>query len=125
MGVWGLPFLERVMEWREHPADGKRLRLWRVIVQGLTALRTRIKCNNADRQATFRVTEAVAFGDFMLKRPLAHAADVGIALTKNGRSPTPRAAESALFKHFCGRQDFLHLTHYQPWISARLHQSLI
>jgi hypothetical protein len=29
MGVWGLPFLERVTEWRECAADGKRLPLWR------------------------------------------------------------------------------------------------
>ena len=28
--MWGLPFLERVTEWRECAADGKRLPLWRV-----------------------------------------------------------------------------------------------
>lgn len=27
--MWGLPFLERVTEWRECAADGKRLSLWR------------------------------------------------------------------------------------------------
>jgi hypothetical protein len=58
------------------------------VEQALAALETRIKQSNKDRQALFRVTSAIAFGDFLLPdRARVQAADVALTLS-------PRLASS-------------------------------
>lgn len=95
------------------------------IGDALSALRSRIKSNNMDRTASFRVTEAVAFGDFLLKQSLAQAVDVGIAVARNSKGRISDAAEISFLRSLRGRHPSLHLMPYQPWMSARSHQRLI
>jgi hypothetical protein len=67
------------------------------VEEALSALKGRIKQNNKDPQGPFRVTEAVAFGDFLLpKRARIQSADVGIRLARRGASSSePRSASDA------------------------------
>src|SRR5712671_773211 len=73
------------------------------VQQALTALKDRIRDNNKNRQAPFRITDAVAFGDFLLPdRARVQSADVGIRLArredsqrKNPSASEPRSASAA------------------------------
>jgi hypothetical protein len=47
----------------------------------LSGLADRVKAVNQDRGARFRVTKAVAFGDFLSGRARVQAPDVGVELT--------------------------------------------
>ena len=51
--------------------------------KALADLQNRISSNNVDRKAELRVVQAVAFGDFLLERPAAQAADVGISIVSS------------------------------------------
>ena len=95
------------------------------IAEALTALHDRIKSNNADRSAPFLVTKDIAFGDFLLKQPLAQAADVGIALARTGHGRVSDATETSFLRSLRGPRPFLHLASYQAWMSNRSHQRLI
>src|SRR3984893_8966525 len=53
------------------------------IEQALAALKGRIKQSNQDPQAPFRITDAIAFGDFLLPdRARVQSAEVGIRLKR-------------------------------------------
>jgi hypothetical protein len=93
------------------------------IVEALAGLRDRIKSNNADKTAPFRVVDAVAYGDFLLKQPLVQAADVGVALTPSRIGLW--GIEKELYKRLRAGHSFLHLIPYQSWMSHRSHQGLI
>jgi DNA-binding transcriptional MocR family regulator len=57
------------------------------VEQAVESLKERIGQINNDSKATFRITGAVAFGDFLLSdRARVQAADVGIALTPRGEA---------------------------------------
>ena len=63
------------------------------VEQALTDLQARIQQRNADPQSPFRVTSAIAFGDFLLPgRARVQAADVGIAIARREASSRTRGA---------------------------------
>ena len=70
--------------------------------QGLSALQDRIQGINQETNARYKVTEAVAFGDFLSDRPRLQAADVGIRLVprKSGTNETETAREHAAEEAF-------------------------
>ncbi len=70
----------------------------------LAALEERIKGNNRDRNATFRVVNAVAFGDFLSERSRVQAADVGIRLVtrENGTGGKTSPSEREYLKQLRG-----------------------
>jgi hypothetical protein len=100
------------------------------IEEELSALRDRIKMVSQDSKSRYKVTEAVAFGDFLQPKARVQAADVGIRLEprKAKRNELPkkeRAAERAFLKQLRGRTMTLNVLPYEDWMSARTHQRLL
>ena len=100
------------------------------VEEELSALRERIKAANKDPKSRYKVTEAVAFGDFLENKPRVQAADVGIRLEprKAKRSELPkekRAAERAFLKQLRGKTMTLNVRAYEDWMSARTHRKLL
>ena len=93
--------------------------------KALADLQNRIRSNNVDRKAGFRVVQAVAFGDFLLERPVAQAADVGISVVSNKDRKTSVEVERAFLERLRARNPVLHLEPYRPWMSARWHRRLL
>jgi hypothetical protein len=89
-----------------------------------SGLSDRIAANNSDRNTDFKITQAVAFGDFLSGRANCQAADVGIALTArepaSGRDPV-----NYFLKQLRGKSRFLNLRPYEPWMRQRSHRSLL
>jgi DNA-binding transcriptional MocR family regulator len=131
-------------EWMTTPAGetvsgAKTPRFTRASVeQSLDALKNRIQKNNKNRQAPFRVTNAIVFGDFLLSdRARVQSADVGIGLARRGES-LPRnnsasaphsASEAAAERKFLRdlREKSAHLTlrPYAGWMRSRTHRDLL
>jgi DNA-binding transcriptional regulator YhcF (GntR family) len=102
------------------------------VEQAVAALKDRIKRSNQDRMSVFRITDAVAFGDFLLKdRPRVQAADVGIGLKRRGeadeelRSASDAKAERAFLRQLRGRTALLNIKPYAEWMSRRSHLDLL
>lgn len=106
------------------------------VEQALEDLRERIKNANKDSGAEFKVSDAVAFGDF-LEDSVGHgaraqAADVGIQLVRrkadagaDRSSAREREARKAFLKELRGNATMLHVREYEEWMSARSHQKLL
>jgi hypothetical protein len=108
------------------------------VEQALTALRERIKQNNKDPRASFRIADAVAFGDFLLpERARVQSADVGIRLTRReesaggGRSAAePRSASEAsaerkFLRELRAKSALLNLRPFADWMRRRSHRGLL
>jgi hypothetical protein len=121
----------------ETVAGAKMPRFDRETVEAaLTSLKQRIVDTNNDRAAKFKVTRAVAFGDFLAKdRARVQAAEVGVELARKGADRSsdevavPRSAvESREEQHFLrelrGRSALIHLSSYLEWMGTRSHQKL-
>ena len=108
------------------------------VQQALTALKDRIRDNNKNRQAPFRITDAVAFGDFLLPdRARVQSADVGIRLArredsqrKNSCTVEPRSASDAkaernFLRDLRSKSTHLTLRTYADWMRRRSHVELL
>lgn len=99
--------------------------------KALSDLRERIRDTNSDRNALYKITDAVAFGDFLADPPRAQSATVGIGLIlRNDDSQQPksahdRAAEATFLKQLRGKSSLLQLQRYEPWMGARSHRNLL
>lgn len=96
------------------------------------SLKEQIKHVNKDVKAAFRVTDALAFGDFLLSdRTRVQAADVGIGLTRRGdaanefRSASSAEAEHKFLRELRGKTALLHVRPYADWMSKRSHRNLV
>jgi hypothetical protein len=102
------------------------------VEQAVESLKGRIKQINQDLKATFRITDAVAFGDFLLRdRTRVQAADVAIGLTPRGEAggdpgsvPVARA-ERQFLRQLRGNTALLHVRSYADWMSKRSHLNLL
>ena len=108
------------------------------VQQALTALKDRIRDNNKNRQAPFRITDAVAFGDFLLPdRARVQSADVGIRLSrredsvrKNISTVEPRSASDAkaernFLRELRAKSTHVTLRPYADWMRQRTHHDLL
>jgi hypothetical protein len=100
------------------------------VEEELSALRERIKAVNKDPKSRYRITTAIAFGDFLENKPRVQAADVGIRLEpgKAKRNELPkkeRAAERAFLKQLRGKKATLNVRPYEDWMSARTHRKML
>jgi hypothetical protein len=102
------------------------------VEQAIESLKERIKQVNKDPKAAFRITDAVAFGDFLLSdHTRVQAADVGIGLTHRGedasepRSAPAAKAERQFLRQLRGKTALLHTRPYAEWMSKRSHRSLL
>lgn len=102
------------------------------VEQAVESLKGRINRANKDSKVTFRITDAIAFGDFLLKeRTRVQGADVGIGLVQRGeasgerRSAFSAKAESQFLRQLRGRAGFLHIRPYANWMRRRSHRDLL
>jgi DNA-binding transcriptional MocR family regulator len=102
------------------------------VEEALTGLKGRIKQNNKDPQAPFRITDSVAFGDFLLPdRARVQSADVGIRLARRGASSSePRSASDAqaerkFLRDLRAKSALLTLRPYADWMRHRSHRDLL
>jgi hypothetical protein len=90
----------------------------------VSGLSDRIAANNSDRNTDFKITQAVAFGDFLSGRANCQAADVGIELTPretaSGRDPV-----NYFLKRLRSKSQFLNIKPFEPWMSKRSHRRLL
>jgi hypothetical protein len=120
------------------------------VEQALAGLRSRIQENNKDRNSPFRVTSAVAFGDFLLlDRSRVQAAAVGIALARREsrsghnkvakrisdatsaippsapRSASDAQAERSFLRQLRAKSALLNLRPQAEWMRQRSHRDLL
>ena len=102
------------------------------VEMALAALKDRIRQTNKDRKSVFRITGAVAFGDFLLKdRPRVQAADVGIRLERRGQKPgevhsaTEAHAERGFLRQLRGKTALINIAPYADWMIKRSHLALL
>jgi hypothetical protein len=100
------------------------------IDEALGALRDRIRAVNADPNADYKITDAVAYGDFLSDAARVQAAEVGIRLTskkdeQSAASAKAHRAELAFLKQLRGKTALLHVQPYEAWMRNRSHQDLL
>ena len=96
------------------------------VEQTVTTLADRIAAINRDPRAEFKITKAVAFGDFLSDRPKVQAADVGVELRRQHPSSAyDQASEPAFLKQLSRKSRFLHLRPYEKWMAERAHRNLL
>jgi hypothetical protein len=97
----------------------------------LSELAERIRSTNDDPNASYRITDAVAFGDFLNNGPKSQRADIGVRLTlrervsREAESARDKAAELAFLRQLRGKSALLRFVLYEPWMSARSHRNLL
>jgi hypothetical protein len=102
------------------------------VESALGALQERIKQVNRDSKAAFKITAAVAFGDFLVKdRTRVQAADVGVQLSRRGdrasglQSASDAREERAFLRQLRGRTALLRLRPYADWMKNRSNLNLL
>jgi hypothetical protein len=102
------------------------------VEQAIASLRGRIKEVNVDPKAPFKITEAVAFGDFLLKAGArVQAADVGIRLSLSDsqasefQSASGARMEREFLRQLRGKTALLTIRLYAEWMGNRAHLGLL
>ena len=100
------------------------------VEQALNELGDRIKAANEDPNADYKITDAVAFGDFLGDGARVQAAEVGIRLMpketeESTASAKQHRAELAFLKQLRGKTALLHVEPYKEWMRARSHRDLL
>ena len=99
--------------------------------RALSDLSERIRNTNSDPNALYKITDAVAFGDFLADPPRVQSANVGIGLISRDEDPQrpksarDKAAESIFLKELRGKGSLVRLQRYEPWMGARSHRNLL
>ena len=125
-------------EWMTTPAGesvsgAKPPRFTRESVErAVESLKERIRQVNKDQQAAFRISDAVAFGDFLLSDPTrVQAGDVGIGLTprdqaaSDPKSASVAQAERQFLRQLRGKTALVHIRPYADWMCKRAHSALL
>jgi hypothetical protein len=84
------------------------------VANALSGLSERIKDTNKDANAVYKITDAVAFGDFLTDRPRVQSPGVGIRLVL--RHPDPQQSGSA--RQRAAALAFLKTASRKEWIVA-------
>ena len=100
------------------------------IERSLAALADHLKLVNQDSSAEYKITDAVAFGDFLSRRARVQAADIGIKLEPRNRAASDNSAseqsrQEAFLRQLRGKTPLLNLQPYAEWMSARRHRNLL
>ena len=100
------------------------------VEEALAELRGRITAVNKDAKSAYKITEAVAFGDFLLQKARVQAAEVGIRLearkAKRGESlGKQHAGERAFLRELRAKAATLNTLPYAEWMSWRTHRRLL
>ena len=98
------------------------------INESLPVLQKRINTVNQDRRSEFQVSDAVAFGDFLIGRSRVQAADVGIRLVarkSQAGQHNSTQEEIAFLKQLRAKSALIQLHRYETWMSHRSHRRLV
>jgi hypothetical protein len=101
------------------------------VEEALKSLKARIADVNKDKNSAYKITEAVAFGDFLLQdRAKVQAANVGVRLLPRGeaspmRSASDAKAEARFLRALRGKMRMLNIRPYADWMSQRSHIRLL
>ena len=96
------------------------------IDKSLSTLTDRIAAINRNQRAPFKISKAIAFGDFLSGRPQVQAADVGVELRRRDpESARGHEDERAVLQQLNAKSRFVHVQRYAPWMSARSHHNLM
>jgi hypothetical protein len=100
------------------------------VEEALAELRERIKATNQNSKSPYKITEAVAFGDFLQQKARVQPAEVGIRLeprkAKRGESPAKQhAGERAFLRQLREKAATVNTLPYAEWMSARTHRRLL
>ncbi|MBV8828741.1 MAG: hypothetical protein JO108_05885 [Acidobacteriaceae bacterium] len=121
----------RVTEQGEIVSEAKPPRFTRQSIENaLAGIHDRIKAANENPATAYRITEAVAFGDFLRDAARVQAADVGIRLVPKSDSGSitsapEHAAELDFLRELRGKTALLHVVPYEDWMGFRSHQRLL
>jgi hypothetical protein len=96
------------------------------VVRLLAELSGRIRNVNGDSGAQFRISKAVAFGDFLSKRSRVQAPDVGIELTnrKSNAQVISKSQVAALLKDLNWKTSLVHIEPSEHRMSQRSHRKI-
>ncbi len=95
------------------------------IEQALTALSARIAEVNRDAHSGFKISKAIAFGDFLGRRSKCQSADVGVELRPRAAGKDRDKTEERNFlRHIVAKNKFLHVLLYEEWMTRRSHRRL-
>jgi DNA-binding transcriptional regulator YhcF (GntR family) len=102
------------------------------VEQAVESLEERINVINKEPKAIFKITEAVAFGDFLLSdRPRVQPADVGVRLVRRGvaagelQTAFDARTEDVSLSQLRGKSTLLNIRRYEKWMSKRTHLNLL
>jgi hypothetical protein len=99
------------------------------VTNALNALKERIEALNRDKRAEFKVTKAVAFGDFLTGRSQLQAADVGVEMSRraslSGDSEKADEQSKAFMDGLRRKSRLFSVQRYRPWMSQRSHRNLL
>jgi DNA-binding transcriptional regulator YhcF (GntR family) len=101
------------------------------VTAALAELKKCIAAARKDFKSPFKISTAVAFGDFLSDCPRVQAPDVGIELVKRNSdagartSATEAKARLAFLKQLRGKNTPLNVQPYQEWMGKRSHQKLL
>jgi hypothetical protein len=101
------------------------------VEQSLASFADHLRLVNQDSSTEYKVTDAIAFGDFLSGRARAQAADIGIRLEpRNPEAHHPHWAgeqdrQDAFLKQLRGRTPLVNLHPYAEWMGARTHRNLL
>jgi hypothetical protein len=99
--------------------------------KALHALKESIAAARKDFKSPYKLSAAVAFGDFLRGDPRVQAPDVGVLLEKRKAdheariSATESKSRMAFLKQLRGKNVPLNLLPYEEWMGKRSHQKLI
>lgn len=98
------------------------------VEEAVSSIVERIDAISRDPRAKFSIRKAVAFGDFLSKRALVQAADVGVMLTRRvplSGNEDHDQEERAFLKEMQAKNRFVHIQRYQSWMNDRAHRRLL
>jgi hypothetical protein len=98
------------------------------IEEALAMLRSRIAEINRASSAPFRITEAVAFGDFLSDRTRFQSVEVGIRLEPRkpaAISIVKKGATRQFLRQLRDKVGVVQFRPYEEWMSARSHRNLL
>ena len=99
------------------------------VTKTIDALRDRIEVVNQDKRSEFKITKAVAFGDFLSGRVQVQAADVGIELSRrdllSGDPDEVKRKRHEFMDSLRRKSRLFSVQTYRPWMSQRTHRNLL
>lgn len=99
------------------------------VTSALDTLKERIEALNREKRSEFKITKAVALGDFLTGRSLVQAVDVGVELSRreplSGNSQEVEERRRAFLNDLRRKSRLFVVQTYRSWMSQRSHRNLL